>query len=211
MAHFIQIDIVGNVILHSHTSKSCCCHASFGGLEYFEFVKTARMVCWLPAAKFDLMLHFNNPPPNGRRRGISCCLSPGRTHFAELLLMLVCNIAENGRKPGGKTELCFIRSVLYTQNLVEGITTPLLEHSTKKKSCYGVSTYSRDTAAGWFFLELMVRGPEHNYKLATRSPNIYNICIRSHTLSWQFIRYITLFTKMVLSNRQWVTAPWLVI
>jgi hypothetical protein len=43
--------------------------------------------------------------------------------------MLVCNIAENIREPGEKTEFCFGRNVLYT-NRVEGITNSL--HPTKQ-------------------------------------------------------------------------------
>lgn len=61
MAHFIQIDIVGNVILHSHTSKSCCCHASFGGLENIVLAETSPVAPFLLAVTFLRTLHPHQP------------------------------------------------------------------------------------------------------------------------------------------------------
>lgn len=116
----------------------------FGGTENLVFQpKLLRVSSWIPAAPFLLDLPFQQPShPHARRSSMFCSslfLRPDRKHFGDLFRVLVCNIAENGRKHGEFFKFCFARNVLYTQHLVdEGITT-LLEHSTKENIHFGVS------------------------------------------------------------------------
>ena len=75
---------------------------------------TARLVCQLSAD-----VTFQDPYPHMPVEGVLRVMfvtvfRPGRTHFAELLRMLVCNVAENGRKPGEKRNSVLYSILLYS-------------------------------------------------------------------------------------------------